>query len=428
MLWNACLHVAVLSLAPWVAICEDCTSGPDSCWTLLLQTGVQHSGHLPVAPADRTIQDTALNTSDHSLEADRFMLKNFEPCGLSQLQATRDGGDERNGKQWRVVGILAVLLTLAITPIIFTEGIKPFAIVVIYLACLSLVKMWVKDTLNQGLTCPDFITMLHMIATACAACIFERPRINEALSVLPISVVTGFSLILNNTALLHGGVAFTSMIACATPVFTFGLELARGKRSMDFAGLTPVILVVTGAMLCVQGEKTAAILAFLFASAATFFRAMKSVWQQELLTVQVSPMRLVFWSGFWSFLIMIPIVAFNEGTKGFTLLPGLSTQGQTSLLLSALAACTLNIAQCYAVKVLGALMQSIVGNLNLILVIALSQAWLHETVSLWQYTGVALMVCGTVLKNVWKSKPKEAKIAREQPIFGGECAPEGDKQ
>lgn len=247
---------------------------------------------------------------------------------------------------------------------------------------------------------------------------------NEALSVLPISIVTGCSLLLNNTALLHGGVAFTSMIACATPVFTFGLELARGKRSLDLAGSVPVILVVAGAMLCVKGEKTGAMVAFLLASGATLFRAMKSVWQQELLSVQISPIRLIFWSGFWSFLIMIPIVAFNEGTKGFTLLPGLSMQGKTSLLLSAIAACTLNIAQCFAVKVLGALMQSIVGNLNLILVIALSQAWLHETVSFWQYTGVALMVGGTILKNVGKRNPAEVKAPHAQPIFSSENAPE----
>eukprot|EP00930_Biecheleria_cincta_P038791 TRINITY_DN26665_c0_g1_i1.p1 TRINITY_DN26665_c0_g1~~TRINITY_DN26665_c0_g1_i1.p1 ORF type:complete len:424 (+),score=63.86 TRINITY_DN26665_c0_g1_i1:100-1371(+) len=423
MSWKAYLHLTLLSLA----LChEDCSSDLDS-GTLLLQTNVWASDHRADAQAAQSVQDAKLTTRDHALEVDQFMLKNFEPCGLSQLQTSQHVTQHRSGGQWGIVAVLAVLLLVAITPIIFTEGIKPFLIVVVYLACLSLVKMYVKETMNQGLECPDFITMLHMIATAGAACIVERPKLDEALSVLPISVVTGCSLILNNTALLHGGVAFTSMIACATPVFTFGLEFSRGKRSLDFAGLVPVLLVVVGAMLCVQGEKTAAMLAFLFASGATFFRAMKSVWQQELLTVQVSPLRLIFWSGFWSFLIMIPIVAVNEGTKGLTLLPGLSMQGKISLLLSAISACTLNVAQCYAVKALGALMQSLVGNLNLILVIALSQAWLHETVSIWQYTGVSLMVVGSILKNVGKKKAEGAKAPLEQPRFNPESAPEGNK-
>eukprot|EP00438_Fugacium_kawagutii_P023054 Skav232362 [mRNA] locus=scaffold1062:253472:260935:- [translate_table: standard] len=64
-------------------------------------------------------------------------------------------------------------------------------------------------------------------------------------------------------------------------------------------------------------------------------------------------------------------------------------------------------------KALGALMASIVGNLNLALVIALSTAWLHESVSFWQYVGVTLLCAGTfgnkVQDVVRKGREKKAQ-------------------
>lgn len=323
---------------------------------------------------------------------------------------------ESEGVEWRVLTILSVLTIIAISPILYTEGKIAFAVVILYLVCLTLVKIWVKEAMSSGLTCPDSITAIHMISTAVAALVLERPRKKEALAVLPISLVNGCSLLLNNTSLLYGGVAFVSMIACTCPIFTFVLDVARSKRSLELYSFSPVLLVVLGAMLCVQGEQTAGIFPFLLSAGATFFRATKSVWQQDLLTVKVSPLRLVFWSGFWSFLLMIPIVIVNEGTKGITEFAHLSDQGRTSFLLSIVAACTVNISQCFAVKLLGSVMQSVVGNLNLILIIVLSQAWLHESVSMWQYGGVVLLVAGTVLN---KMAPRKDQMPAETTVLQG---------
>lgn len=331
-------------------------------------------------------------------------------------KAGRVDGTEGEWVKWRAVTILSVLTLFAISPILFTEGRTAFAAVVLYLACLTLVKIWVKEAMSSGLTCPDSITSIHMISTAAVAFILERPSKKEALAVLPISLVNGCALLLNNTSLLYGGVAFVSMIGCTCPIFTFVLEIARSKRSIEFCSFSAVLLVVLGAMLCVEGEQTAGIISFFLSAGASFFRATKSVWQQDLLTVKVSPLRLVFWSGFWSFLLMIPVVWVTDGTKGITEFANLSTQGKSSFLLSVVAACTLNISQCFAVKLLGAVMQSVVGNLNLILIIALSQAWLHESVSTWQYAGVVLLVAGTILK---KTAPRKENLLAEKAIARG---------
>jgi uncharacterized membrane protein len=49
------------------------------------------------------------------------------------------------------------------------------------------------------------------------------------------------------------------------------------------------------------------------------------------------------------------------------------------------------------VKKHGALMQNIIGNLNLVTVIAISKAILFEEVTSTQYIGTILLVCGTIL-------------------------------
>lgn len=99
--------------------------------------------------------------------------------------------------------------------------------------------------------------------------------------------------------------------------------------------------------------------------------------------------------------------------------PHANPEAKSAFLCSIGAAVVLNITQCFAVKQLGALLQSIVGNLNLILVIALSQAWLQEKVSFWQYVGVLLLAAGTFTNkygDLQKSPPKadeKAKLVKQ---------------
>ncbi|CAJ1410716.1 unnamed protein product [Effrenium voratum] len=334
---------------------------------------------------------------------------------LEETETKAPGDAVMEEKSWRAVYILTVLIFIAISPIGFNEGLKPFCTVVVYLACLSLVKMWVKETMNNGFPYPDTITAVHMLCTSLVAGFFERPRLSEAWVVLPISVVNGASLLSNNTAMLYGGVAFVSMVASCTPMFTFSLELLKGKRTLDLLTVLSVILVCSGSIFCVRGEKTASLLALCFAAGGSLMRAMKGVWQHDLLSISVTPMRLTFWSGFWSFWITSTMVMFNEGTEAFKHFGSTSQEAKTSLVLSIFAAVALNVSQCFAVKQLGALLQSIVGNLNLILVIVLSQAWLHEQVTIWQFVGVFLLAMGTFASKAKDLKKKTKKEDEKVP-------------
>lgn len=417
-------HSYVKSISLVQSVSPVAESRKDAHQTQAGASGVQ-SANKYIAPGARqlqTQQELHAGVQDaHSRQGIPDKPKNlqtYKPANvlLEEKPKGRVDVTEDEWVKWRAVTILSVLMFLAISPVLYTEGRTVFAAVVLYLACLTLVKIWVKEAMRAGLTCPNSMTSIHMISTAAVAFILERPSKKEALAVLPISLVNGCALLLNNTSLLYGGVAFVSMIGCTCPIFTFVLEIARSKRSIEFGSFSAVLLVVLGAMLCVEGEHAAGIISFFLSAGASFFRATKSVWQQDLLTVKVSPLRLVFWSGFWSFLLMVPVVLVTEGTKGITEFANLSNQGRTSFLLSVVAACTLNISQCFAVKLLGAVMQSVVGNLNLILIITLSQILLHESVSMWQYAGVVLLVAGTVLK---KTVPKKDTTLAEKAIARG---------
>ena len=303
---------------------------------------------------------------------------------------------------WLAVYFLLAVILLAIAPIAVFESSKSFFLVLAYLASLTLVKVWVKETMDLGFPYPDCITSLHMVAVCTVALLFERPLQQEATPVLPISLLNGFSLVTSNQALFFGGVAFVSIISATGPIITFLLELFRGRRALGLPSAMGVFVVCVGGSFCVKGAQQASWAAFLLATLATTLRSMRAVWQHELLTVSLSPMRLVFWNGFWSLVISLAFLACGEGLGGFkalsnnTLPPG----ALRSLALSMLAAACHNITQWYAIRQVGALMSSIVGNLNLILVIALSTVWLNETVSLQQYAGVTLLAAGTILKLV----------------------------
>jgi len=345
-----------------------------------------------VPPASCTTADCAAAKAQSLLQrySHASTQRLVEPLPRGQL--VEAPGHDAGYSVW----ILISLMLLAISPVLFKEGIVAFVVVVVYLACLSLVQIYVKESMATGFSCPEFLTLIHQIGTAALAAMLQRPDLRHCWLVLPIAICNGMSLLFNNTALVYGGVAFVCMISALSPIFTFILAGIRTKRDLSFSSMVPVMLVCLGAMLCVDGEKVISATALFLASFGNFCRSAKSVWQQELLLGDVSALSMVFWSSCWSSCIAIICMGANEGLKGPRLLPTISSETQFYVLMSVLCAVTLNISQCIAVKMLGALMQSIVGNLNLILVIVLSQAMLQEDVSGFQYMGVVLLVAGTM--------------------------------
>eukprot|EP00930_Biecheleria_cincta_P007025 TRINITY_DN108160_c0_g1_i1.p1 TRINITY_DN108160_c0_g1~~TRINITY_DN108160_c0_g1_i1.p1 ORF type:complete len:432 (-),score=76.20 TRINITY_DN108160_c0_g1_i1:101-1396(-) len=312
--------------------------------------------------------------------------------------------------------VVGGMIFLAIVPILFHNGPIPFMVVLVYLTSLIVVKFAVKQTMSLGYGYPYTITAFHMLSTAVAAICFDRPGFSEAFKVLPISVTNSISLALNNTALLYGGVAFTSMVGSCAPAPTYVFEVLFGRRGHWTDGLLGTLLVCVGSVLCVHGETTASFLCFILAAGATVCRALKSIFQQELLAVKVTPMVMLFWTGFWGFLFLLPVILWEEGAGGLKSLPSISIPALLALLLSIVSATMLNICQVFAVKQLGSLQQVTIGNLNCIFAIALAAATRGEVILDVQYLGTLLVMLGAPLSKKSTQASKGPDVAsNKQP-------------
>lgn len=353
----------------------------------------------------------------------------------SQPLDTRNGTSSAGGLSslmvpvpctWTAVEVLAGLTLIATIPILIQDGVAPFFIVILSLCCLTMVKVLVKLAMNEGLRYPYSITAMHMLFTMVAATAADRflrgegaartwaQLYEEGKQVLPISLVTGSSLAMNNTALLFGGVAFVTMLSCGTPATTWAIEALRLKTSIQPQMVLGVFIVCLGGMCCVKGSIDFSVAACCLALGANVCRSMKTVWQHDLMRVHLAPCRLAAWSSFFTFFGMLPLVAAFEGVEGIRQLPSASFAGQMAVLLSAITALTLNVVQCFAVKQQGPVMASVIGNLQLIMVIVLASVWLHETVTFIEWGGVVLLVAGTVLT---KFKSLVTKSVEHEPLM-----------
>jgi len=306
-----------------------------------------------------------------------------------------------------VAGLLLLLQFAAVSPVAYYDSVSALLVVLLYLCSVTSVKFFVKDAINNGFAYPACITGFHMVGVCLTILAWgERPKWQEAKAVLPISLLNGASLLTNNAALVFGGLAFVSMIDAMGPFVTFLLEVAKGKRPcFNVMTIFSVTIASLGSVLCVHGEANTvtgiSLTAITLAGLSAVLRSMRAVWQHDLLmdtATSVSPLHLVFWNGFWTFwTTAITMMFTQEHAQGFTHMFTVSTLARAFLFLSIPAAVTLNITQWYAVKKHGALMQNIIGNLNLVTVIAISKAVLLEEVTGAQYTGTLLLVLGTVL-------------------------------
>jgi len=311
--------------------------------------------------------------------------------------------------------VLLGLIMLLVTGSVFrNHGMFAAFIVFMYIGSLIAVQFAVKQALNDGYKYVNTLTCSHMFFTALVAFIIERPSMSYALPVLPVSMANGMTLVLANSALQHGGVAFVSMVSSCTPATAYVFEQLAGRRQHWTDGLPGTVLVCVGSMLCVQGETAASLVCFALAGGATISRSLKSIIQQELLLGELSPTCLVFWSAFWSFLMLLPLVFVSEGTEGLRALTSVPLRTLLPIGLSIVCATSVNTTQVFAVKKLGSLLQVMVGNLNSVLVVAIAATLFSEDVLPMQWLGMGITLLGTNMTKKSAAPTKEVLPPAQQ--------------
>mmetsp|Transcript_41625 Transcript_41625/g.119412 ORF Transcript_41625/g.119412 Transcript_41625/m.119412 type:complete len:453 (-) Transcript_41625:161-1519(-) len=298
------------------------------------------------------------------------------------------------------LGLLGALIVCAAVPVLYSQGVVPFVAVLGYIFCLVTVKLCVKEIFKSGYPYPYATTAFHMLVTAVVASCIERPDRAGAKDTFLISAVKSASLALNNMALVFGTAAFVSILGACTPASTYAVEIFRYGKTTTAKSLS-ILAVVTGAMLCVKGELAFSLLATVLTLGACLCRSLKTVWSHDLMQIDMSPYRLTAWTAVWSFILMVPATMIKEGiAPPFRAFADTSMHTKVVFFAGAALATVLNVLMCFVLKYLGPLQQNIFGQLELVAVLTLAMAWLHETVTTMQWMGVVLIGAGCLLSKM----------------------------
>mmetsp|Transcript_43775 Transcript_43775/g.117670 ORF Transcript_43775/g.117670 Transcript_43775/m.117670 type:complete len:447 (-) Transcript_43775:64-1404(-) len=297
------------------------------------------------------------------------------------------------------LGLLGALIVCAAVPVLYSQGVVPFVAVLGYIFCLVTVKLCVKEIFKSGYPYPYATTAFHMLVTAVVASCIERPDRAGAKDTFLISAVKSASLALNNMALVFGTAAFVSILGACTPASTYAVEIFRYGKTTTAKSLS-ILAVVTGAMLCVKGELAFSLLATVLTLGACLCRSLKTVWSHDLMQVDMSPYRLCAWTAIWSFAMTAVAMLIKEGFAPFRAFPDTTLHTKVVFFAGAILATVLNVVMCFVLKYLGPLQQNIFGQLELVAVLTLAMAWLHETVTTMQWMGVLLIGLGCLLSHM----------------------------
>jgi len=353
--------------------------------------------------ADATVHDIPLNG------ADDVSPGTTQPLELGATGSKRVVGEDSHSEDQEkskkssghklTLALLGGLIVCASLPVLFSQGWIPFVSVLGYIVCLVAVKLCVKEIFKSGYPYPYATTAAHMLVTAIVASCIERPGWVGGRDTFLVSVVKSASLALNNMALVFGSAAFVSILGACTPATTYAVEVCRYGKTTTSKTLS-IMAVVVGAMLCVKGELSFSMFATALTLGACICRSLKNVWSHDLMQVDMSPYRLTAWTALWSFALMAPATMIKEGLAPFRAFPDTSLHTKVVFFASAILACVLNILMCFVLKYLGPVQQNIFGQLELVAVLTLAMAWLHETVTTIQWMGVVLIGVGCMLSKL----------------------------
>lgn len=388
-------------------------------------------GAVIIDTADGPRKDDEMNTSSASLLVDTKRAVNADSQtegqgqrkGSVAIESENEGMSEKRRREHKMtLGALATLIVCAASPVLFSQGLLPFAATLTYIVSLVAVKLCVKEIFKSGYPYPYATTAFHMLVTAIVASCIEKPNRDGGRSTLLISVAKAASLALNNTALVFGTAAFVSILGSCTPATTYAVGICRYGTTTTSKTLA-IVANVAGAMCCVKGEVAFSLLATVLTLSACLCRSLKTVWSHDIMQVNMSPYRLCAWTAIWSFVLTAVAMLIKEGLAPFRAFPGTSLHTKVVFFAGAMMATVLNVVMCFVLKYLGPLQQNIFGQLELVAVLTLAMAWLHETVTNMQWMGVLLIALGCMLSHLDTPSAIKQLFTRRSPLQSLSKAP-----
>jgi len=311
-------------------------------------------------------------------------------------------------------GIAMIAMVVCVSAMFYPMGVAVVCQVVLYVSCLAFVKIALKFVYAYDFDYPKFITSVHLLVSSTAAFIVLAHRNITAgksipvptrdelfFGIIPIASTFGFSIASENSALVFVSAAFSEVVASTNPVMSFSLTWLLGLGA-NFALLPPIGVVILGCAISVEGEMYFSTMGLALLLLSVFFRGLKAVMQQKLMTGETKekfdPVTLMAWTCMFAFLVVTAYSVLTEGAEPWNALAGSKDLGglTAALLASAVIACTLNISALFVIRQLGAVGMQMVSQMKSLLVVIGGIALLGES-----FTNVQKVGFGIVLSGVW---------------------------
>lgn len=262
---------------------------------------------------------------------------------------------------------------------------------------------------RRGFGYPVALTAVHMLCCRALAGLCLRGAV-EPLSALALrkvrtmSVAFCASVACGNIALRFIYVSFAQMVTAAGPLFTMALMYTMAGKRYSLAAYASMLPMCGGVMMCTAGEINFNATGFAAVVGATLLRGVKSILQQRLLTEpdeRFDSLTLLYHMSGCS---IAPLAAYAALVEHAALRdPKLAGEGAASLwalvLASGLVAFFLNLANFTVTKLTSAVALQVLGNVKVVLSIALSLAIFGNRVSEWSAAGCAVTLLGVAAYN-----------------------------
>eukprot|EP00929_Paragymnodinium_shiwhaense_P000813 TRINITY_DN101019_c0_g1_i1.p1 TRINITY_DN101019_c0_g1~~TRINITY_DN101019_c0_g1_i1.p1 ORF type:complete len:369 (-),score=61.95 TRINITY_DN101019_c0_g1_i1:347-1381(-) len=262
----------------------------------------------------------------------------------------------------------------------------------------------------------------------------DRPRLSlgqQLRQIAPLGACFALSIGMGNLSLKYIFPSFNQMIGASSPLITFLMAIATGKRYNMWTWLSMPI-ICGGLATCVTQEVNFHFFGALSCVGAAVLRGVKSIVQARLLSGEsgqrkLDSVELLYYMSPYAALVLALFAFAMEGTSPVTLLAGsLFSPSATGvwrvvalLLLTALNAWFLSVANFLVTHHTSAVTLQVLGNVKTCLSILISVTIFRNAIQMSQCLGVVSCLLG-----VWLYSSRGKAIAAEK----AQAAGEGKKQ
>jgi len=330
-------------------------------------------------------------------------------------------------------GVAMVAMIAAVTAMFYPMGAAVCCQVVLYVSCLAFVKIALKIVYEYGFNYPKFITSVHLLCSSLAGfTVLAYRNLSQGkqiavptkdelfMGILPIASTFGFSIASENSALVFVSAAFSEVVASTNPVMSFTLTWVFGLGA-NLQLLMPIAVVILGCLISVEGEMYFSSMGLALLLLSVFFRGLKAVMQQKLMTGETKekfdPVTLMAWTCLFAFTVVFLYSLATEGALPWNALAAspdlVGLIG--AILASAVIAVTLNLSALFVIRQLGAVGMQMVSQMKALLVVIGGMALLGESFTNVQKIGFSVVLSGVY----WYSRVQQSANAAAQAAAKG---------